>query len=117
MERRGEEGGFIKNFRQSLFVSAPKNFVGETFSVSLISGIEKGHACEGYVTYFWRNFLSLTIEKLRRGALLCFTKFLVSKKIMEEKGGRNVGGVSRFSVKIFLSQCRKNLLGNPLMCH
>ena len=65
--------------------------------MSLISGIEKGHACEGYVTYFWRNFLSLTIEKLRRGTLLCFTKFLVSKIFMEKmRGEEDEGG----SIKI-----------------
>ena len=33
-----------------------KKFVGEPFSVSLISGIEKGYASDGYVTIFRRNF-------------------------------------------------------------
>ena len=32
----------------------PKNFVGESFSLSLISGIEKIDASEGYVTIFCR---------------------------------------------------------------
>ena len=32
--------------------TVPKNFVGEHFSVSLISGIEKFHTSEGYVTIF-----------------------------------------------------------------
>ena len=32
----------------------PKNFVGEPFSMSLISGVEKFYASEGYVTIFRR---------------------------------------------------------------
>ena len=43
----------------------PKNFVGEPFSVSLILGIKKFYASEGYVTIF--DFLSklfcLTVPK------------------------------------------------------
>ena len=33
------------------------------------------------------NLLSLSTEKLRRGTLLCFTKLLVSKKLMDKRGG------------------------------
>ena len=47
------------------------------------------------------NLLSHSTEKLRRGTLLRFTKFLISKKFMDKRGRRE--GVSRFSVKIFLS--------------
>ena len=50
-------------------LTVPKNFVGEPFSVSLISGIEKFYASEGYVTFFCRNFLSHSAEKIRRGTL------------------------------------------------
>ena len=90
MEKRGEEEeerGSIKILRQFFLVSLPKKFVGEPFIVSLISGIEKCYACEGYVMYFCRNFLSRTIEKLRRGPLRCFTKFLVPKGLWK-RGGR-----------------------------
>ena len=40
----------------SMFFSLkmPKNFVGESFSLSLISGIEKINASEGYVNIFRR---------------------------------------------------------------
>ena len=41
---RGREGASIKIFRRNIFVSVPKKFVGEPFSVSLISGIEKFYA-------------------------------------------------------------------------
>ena len=36
-------------------------------------------------------FLSHSVEKFRKGTLLCFTKFLVAKKFMDEGegGGRN----------------------------
>ena len=45
--------GSIKIFRRKLFcLTVPKNFVGEPFRVSLISGIEKLYASEGYATVF-----------------------------------------------------------------
>ena len=49
----------IKTFRRRFFVSAPKMFVCGPFSVSLISGIEKVYASDGFVTIFHRiNFVS-----------------------------------------------------------
>ena len=45
----GKGGGSIKSFRRNFCLTVPKNFVGECFSVSLISGIEKFYASEGYV--------------------------------------------------------------------
>ena len=45
--------------------------------------------------------------------MLCFRKFLVAKKLRDKRGG----GVSRFSVEKFVSQCRKISLGNPLVLH
>ena len=41
--------------------------------------------------------LSHSTEKLRSGTFLCFTKFLVSKKFMDKRGG----GVSGFFCQIF----------------
>ena len=65
-----EGGGEYQNFLSKIFcLTKPKNFVGEPFSVSLISGIEKFYASEGYVTIFSRNFLSHSAEKFRRGTL------------------------------------------------
>ena len=46
-------------------LTLPKNLVGEPFSVSLISGIEKLYASDGYVTIFRRTFLSHSAEKIR----------------------------------------------------
>ena len=67
-----EKGGEYQNFPSKIFcLKVPKKFVREPFSVSLISGIEKFYASEGYVTICCRNFLSHSAEKFRRGTLLC----------------------------------------------
>ena len=58
--------GGITSFRRNFFcLTVPKNFVKEPFSVSLISGIEKFYASEGYVTIFnfLSNFFCLTVPK------------------------------------------------------
>ena len=77
----------------------PKNFVGEPFSVSLISGIEKFYASESYVTILCRNFF-LTVPKNFMGESFCavFQKMSGSEKVLDKKGG-----VSRFSFENFLS--------------
>ena len=59
-------------FRSKFFcLTVAKKFVGEPFRLSLISGIEKIYASEGYVTIFGENFLSHSTETFRRGTLLC----------------------------------------------
>ena len=42
-----------------------------------------------------------------------FTKFLVSKKVMDKKWGMKEGGVSRYSVKNVLSQSTERLRREP----
>ena len=65
--------------------TVPKNFVGEPFSISLISGIEKFYTSEGYVTIF--DFLSkvycLTVPKIFAGEPFCavFQKISGSEKV------------------------------------
>ena len=62
--------GKYQDFPSKTFcLTVPKNLVGEPFSVSIISGIEKFYASEGYVTIFCGNFLSHSAEKIRRGTL------------------------------------------------
>ena len=79
----------------------PKFFVRETFSVSLFPGTEKVWIKEGGVSRFSvGTLLSHSTEKLHRGILLCFKKYLVAKKFMGKRGG---GGVSRFSVEKLLT--------------
>ena len=49
--------GKISRIPSKIFcLTVPKNAVGEPFSPSLISGIEKIYASEGYVTIFRRKF-------------------------------------------------------------
>ena len=54
-------------------------------------------------------FLSHSTERLRRGTLLGFTKILVSKKIMDKRGGGRGKGVSQFSVENFLSHSAEKI--------
>ena len=52
-----EKGGY-QNFPSKIFCSkVMKKIVGEPFSVSLTSGIEKTYASEAYVTIFCRKFV------------------------------------------------------------
>ena len=87
----------------------PKNFVGEPFSVSLISGIEKLHASEGYVTIidFPSKFFCPTVPKIFAGEPFCavFRKISGIEKKLDKRGG-----ASRLSVEIFVvSHCQKFL--------
>ena len=62
MDKRG--GGKYPDFPSKVFcLTVPKFFVGEPFSVSLISGVEKIGASEGYVTIFFRIVFCLTVPK------------------------------------------------------
>ena len=100
-------GGVYQDFPSKIFCpKVPKKVVGQPFRVSLISGIEKFHTSEGYVTIFCRYFLSHSTEKFRweNPSLLCFRKFPVAIKLMDKKKGR----VSRISVESFLSDLAKN---------
>ena len=62
--------------------------------------------CRRISRFSVEKFLSHSTEKLRRGTLLCFTKFLVSKKFMDKRGEE--GSISRFSVENFLSHNAEN---------
>ena len=64
---RGEYQNFPSNF---FCLTLPKNFVGEPFSLSLISDIEKVYASEGYVTISAENFSSHSTKTFRSGNLM-----------------------------------------------
>ena len=84
----GIREGVFHVFRSKIFCLAePKNFVGESFRVSLFLGIDKFYASEGCVTIFRQKILSHTSEKFRRGTRHCFTKFPVSKNYGDKRGG------------------------------
>ena len=88
-----------------------KIFIKEFFSVSLNSGIKKIYALEGYVTIFRRKFFVSQNRKNLHGNLsvLCFGKFPVSHKLIEEKRGS-----IKFLRRVFLSHtvenCRRGTL-------
>ena len=73
-------------------LTVPGNFVGEPFCVSENFWYRKilwiGRGRGGVSQFSLENLLSHSTGKLRRRTLLCFRKFLVSKKVMDKKGGR-----------------------------
>ena len=102
-------GGSFKIFSQNFFcLTVPKNFVGEHFSVSLISGTQNLYVSEGYVTIFdfqSKFFVSQCPKNSwANPSLLCFRKSPVAKKFKDERWGR----VLRFSVETFLSHSAAN---------
>ena len=92
MDKREEEGGGAREYHDFLSfffcLKVPKKFVEEHFRVSLISGIEKFYASEGYVTIFCHNFLSQSAEKFCMGTFLC----CVSEENREPKNSLMRGG-------------------------
>ena len=99
---RGKYEDFLsKNF----CLTVPKIFVGEPFSVSLISSIENIYALEGYVTIFCRKYFASQNRKTLHGnhSVLCFGKFPVTNNFTDEKRV-----VSNSYVEFFLSHTVEN---------
>ena len=80
-------GGITFFPRKFFCLTVPKNFVGESFSVSLTSGPEKIWIKEGGVYQdFPSKIFCLSAEKFRRGIFWCFTNFW-SRKILDKRRG------------------------------
>ena len=81
----------------------PKNFVGESFSVALISGIEKDLIGRGEYQDFPSRIFCLTVLSFSVGE--SFTVALISgiEKVWIGRGG---GSIKSFHRKIFVSQCQ-----------
>ena len=108
MDKRG--GGVSRFPSKNFRLTVPKNAVGKPFGVSLIPGIEKFYASEGYVTIFCRIFLSHSAEKFRRGTLLC----CVSENFQWPKSLWITGGEYKdFPSKIFCLTVPKIFVGTP----
>ena len=109
----GIRDGVIQFFRSKNFcLTVPKNFVGEPFCAVFqkISGIEKSMEKRGggEQRFSAEIYLSHRAEKFRRGTLLCFTEFLVSKIFLERKG---LGEYQEFPSKYFCLTLPKNFVG------
>ena len=71
MDKRGG-GGEYQNFPSKIFcLTVPKNFVGEPFSVSLISGIGKILCFRGLCHDFPSKIFCLTVPKKFVGEPFC----------------------------------------------
>ena len=95
--------------------SAEKFRRGESFSVSLFSGIEEFFASVAYVTIFEflsMFFLSHSADKFSRGTLYCFIIFEYRNCLDKRRESIKI-----FRRKLFVSQCRKFPWGNPLVFH
>ena len=112
-----DKKGGVSGFSVEKFSShGAKNFgrgEGESYSVSIFSGIEKFHVAEDYVTIFdfLSEFFCLTVAKQFVGEPFCA---VFQQKFMDKKGG----GVSGFSVEKFSSHGAKISLGgrgNPIV--
>ena len=115
MDKR--ERGIIKTFLRIFFVSESRKLSSRNPSVfQKVSGTEECQGEErGWVSRFSvKTVLSNSTESFRRRTLLSSTRFLVSKKFIDKRGQQaEEGNITNFSRKIFLSQCRKTLQGNP----
>ena len=118
-KKRGEGRREYHDFpSKNVCLTVPKKFVGETFSVSLISGIERFDASEIYLTILCQIFFCLSAEKFRWGTfLICVSeKIWYRIKIMDKRGG----GEGRreyhdFQSKIFGLTVPKYFVGIPSM--
>ena len=92
-------------------LTVPKNFVGESFSVSLTSGPEKNWIKEGgCIKIFRRKFFCLSAENFCRGILYCTNNFGYRKSL--DKGG---GQYHDFPSE-FLSHCIEIFHWRTLWC-
>ena len=99
MDKKGGGREYHDFLSKNFCLTASKNFAGQPFSVSLISGIEKLYASEGYVTILRRKIF-VSVPKHFVEELFCavFRKISGSEKFMDKREGE----VSRFSFESFL---------------
>ena len=106
MNMRG--GGLSRSSVESFLPHSAEIFRRrEPSSVSLISGIEKFYASEGYVTIlgFLSKFFCPTVPKYFVGEPFCavFQKISGSEKVYGKQGG---GSMKIFRRKFFVPRCR-----------
>ena len=103
----GGHHGFVETFLSHR--TEPKSFVKEPFCFPENFWYRKIFWIRRGISRFSVSiFMSHCAEKFRKGILLFFRKFLVSKSLMDEKGGYYV-----FPSKIFGLTVPKNFVGFP----
>ena len=113
---RDKRGGSIKIFRRRFLVSQCRIFSQGNPSVFHYFPISKNFMPMRRISRFSiENLLSHSIKKFRRGTVLCFTKFLVSKKFMDKRGGREGGSITIFCQTI-LSHGAEQFRRGTLCC-
>ena len=104
--------GGIQDFPSNFFcLTVPKIFIGQPFSVSSISGIEKFYASE-CMSRFPSNIFCLTVPKQFVGELFCaaFQKISGSKKVY----GQEERGSIKISFENYLSHSAEKGRRGPL---
>ena len=108
----GGREGLSRFSVKKLCPTVRKNFVEVPFFVPQKLWYRKNLAKrEGAsITIFRRNILSNSTQSFRRGMLLCFRKFRVSKKLMPKRG------ISRNSMENLLSHSAESFCRGILLC-
>ena len=86
-------------------------FVGESFTVALISGIEKVCIRKGLYQGFPSKILCLTVPKISVGEIFTVALILGTEKSLDQSGG-----LSRRSVENFLSHIDEKFRRGVLYC-
>ena len=103
LDKRG--GGRFKYSVEIFFLTVPKVFVGESFTVALISGIEKVWIRgRGEIKIFRRKFFVSQCRKIFVGESFTVALNSCSEKVYGQEGEKNI---KIFRRKFFVSQCRK----------
>ena len=112
--RRGGGGGGVSRFSVETFLShSAENFRRESFTVALISGTQKvwrRGGCHDFPSEVFR----LTVPKNFVGEPFFVSQNFWYRKNLWIRGG---GEYHDFLSKIFVSECRKILEGNPSVFH
>ena len=106
IDKRVEGGGEFQGFLSKFFcLTVPKNSVGESFTVAIISGIEKFWIRGGGSIKFFRGkFFCITVPKVSVGETFSVALISGIENFWIREG---VGSIKIFSRKFFVSQCQK----------
>ena len=94
--------------------TVPKDFVRKPFSASKNYWYGKFFMDrrDGVSRFFVKNLLCNSVEKVRRGAILCFRKFLVSQNFKDKRGWGEGRIFTILLRKVFVSQCQQKSWSN-----